>query len=136
VSDFDELADIGTKHIGTANGRGANGLFAKGNKLGTGNPLAKKHAEFKKALLDCATAEDIRDVFDMLLSAAKGGDIQAAKLLLEHLVGRPSQAIELTGGDGGNGQLQITLTHVASKHDSGDRYRDTSLSPEPRALPG
>jgi hypothetical protein len=92
-------------------------------------------AELKKALIECGSAGDVQKLYGKLMDLALAGDVQAIKLLLDHLVGRPSQSIELTGTDNSNGQLQITLTHVAAKHDAGTRYPDSGLSSEPRALP-
>jgi hypothetical protein len=82
------------------NGRGDRGWFAQGNKLASGNPNAKHHAALKKALIECATVEDVQNLYKALMAAALGGDVQVAKLLLDHLVGRPSQSIEVTGIEG------------------------------------
>jgi hypothetical protein len=78
------------------------GHFRLGNKLGGqgGNPNAKRMAELKKALVACGTEQDIQDIYKTLMAAALGGDVQAAKLLLDHLVGRPSQSVEISGFEG------------------------------------
>lgn len=121
------------------NGRGQFGQFERGNKLSIGNaggnPNGKRMGELKRALIGCGTEEDIQKLYKTLMAAALGGDVQAAKLLLDHLVGRPSQSIELTGMEQNNGQLQITLTHVATKHDAGTRHPDSGMPSEPRSLP-
>jgi hypothetical protein len=78
------------------------GYFRPGNRLGGqgGNPNAKRMAELKRALIACGTEDDIQKLYKTLMAAALGGDVQAAKLLLDHLVGRPSQSIEVTGIEG------------------------------------
>jgi hypothetical protein len=77
-----------------------NGYFAPGNRIGRGNPGNRRMAELRRALLDCATDEDIRALYGSMMAAAKEGDVAAARLLLDHLVGKPKQSIELTGADG------------------------------------
>jgi hypothetical protein len=56
--------------------------------------------ELRAALLDCATDKHVQALYASLLKAALGGDTAAAKILLEYLVGRPPQAVELSGPDG------------------------------------
>ena len=45
--------------VGTANGRGPNGLFAAGNKLATGNPIAALHYANRKRFLDAVTPDEL-----------------------------------------------------------------------------
>ena len=62
-----------------------------------------------------------------MLAAAKKGDVPAAKVLLDHLVGRPSQPVELTGTDGGSVKLDmanlttVILTALGPDHEA--RYK-------------
>lgn len=81
-------------------GRIEGGRFAPGNAIGRGNPHAKRMHEFRKALLDSAQPDDIQRVARRLVEAAEAGDVQAAKLWLEYVIGKPPQAIELSGTDG------------------------------------
>jgi hypothetical protein len=86
------------------NDRDERGLFRRGNTVsrnnGGGNPNVKCMAELKKALIACATEEDIQSLYKTLLAAALAGDVQAATLLLDHVVGRPSQNVEISGPEG------------------------------------
>ena len=85
--------------------------FSKGNA--GGNPNGKRMAELKRALIACGTEEDVQKLYAALLTAALGGDTPAAKLLLDHLVGRPSQSIELTGIEGDSVKIDMAnLTTV------------------------
>src|SRR5687768_18560360 len=77
------------------NGRGGNGRFAPGNRIAKGNPHAKKVARLRAALLKAVTPEDVQDVAAALLAAAKGGDVAAARELMQRLLG-PPEAIDLT----------------------------------------
>jgi hypothetical protein len=80
-------------------GRDKLGWFTAGNRIAVGN-RTRRMQELRRALLDCATEDDVRELYRGLLKSARDGDTAAAKVLLEHLVGRPSQQVELSGPDG------------------------------------
>lgn len=82
------------------NGRDVRGLFQPGNTLAKGNPGNRRMAELRRTLLDCATDADIRALYDSLMESARGGDTAAARVLLEYLIGKPAQQIEVSGPDG------------------------------------
>jgi len=71
--------------------RNARGQFVKGNGGGPGNPLAAHVAALRRALLDAVSPQALKDVVKALLSAAKAGDVGAAKLLLTYTLGRPQE---------------------------------------------
>ena len=75
-------------------GRKSNGQFAKGNKHGTGNPYARRVARLRSALLDAVGENGLADIVQGMISAAKGGDVAAAKLLLSYLLGKPVESVE------------------------------------------
>jgi hypothetical protein len=75
-----------------ADGRAANGRFAKGNRGGPGNPLGKQVAALRSAMLQAVTPDDLRQVVLALLKAAKEGNIAAAKEVLDRCLGRPIEA--------------------------------------------
>ena len=76
------------------NGRTPNGQFAKGNKHGTGNPHARRVAQLRSTLLDTVGENGLADIVQGMVTAAKGGDVAAAKLLLSYLLGKPTDSIE------------------------------------------
>jgi hypothetical protein len=82
-----------------ANGRVPGGRFAPGHTYSRG-PRHTRMAALRAALLDSATPEDVRAVGTKLAELARGGDVQAAKVWLDFVVGKPPQAVELTGADG------------------------------------
>jgi hypothetical protein len=84
-----------------------NHRLSVGNK---GNPIAQRLNELRKILLDAATEEDVRDLYRSLLISAKGGDTAAARVLLEYLCGKPTQAIEVSSPDGS----KIDLGEIAA----------------------
>ncbi len=82
-------------------GRGVNGRFAAGNRIGSGNPGNKRMAELRLALLDSTTPEQVKELIAALHRMAIGGDVSAAKVWLEFTIGKPVQAVEVSGPDGG-----------------------------------
>ena len=77
-----------------------NGRFAPGNKCGQGNPLHKRMAQLRKQLVKAITPQDIFDIGEKLKAMALAGDTQAARLLLDHVLGKAPQHIELSGPEG------------------------------------
>ncbi len=66
-----------------------NGQFQKGNPGGPGNPHAGRVSKLRAALIAAVTAEDIAAVVKSIVQAAKSGDIPAAKLLFDRVLGKP-----------------------------------------------
>lgn len=87
------------------NGRNGKGQFAKGNKCSNGNPYAARIAQWRKALCDTITPEDVGAVVKQLLSAAKLGKPWAVQLFLERCLGKPQAYVDITTG----GQSMRTL---------------------------
>ncbi len=75
-----------------ANGRGPGGRFAKGNPGGPGNPCAKKAGQLRAALLKAVTTADMKAIISKLVEKAKGGDVRAAREVIDRCVGRPTEA--------------------------------------------
>jgi hypothetical protein len=75
-------------------GRDADGRFAVGNRLGKGNPHARRMAALRQAFLTAATEERMKQLGEKLYAAAIGGDWQAAKLFLLFVVGRPANTVD------------------------------------------
>jgi hypothetical protein len=87
-------------HEPSTNGRSYDGRFAPGNQISQGNLGNKRMKELRRALLDSATPEAVREVGEALQEMARGGDVAAAKVWLDHVIGKPVQAVELSGPDG------------------------------------
>ena len=64
----------------------------RGGHGGPGNPFARLTGALRQALLDCTTADDIRQIAKKLLEMAKAGNVPAAKLLLAYTIGKPTAA--------------------------------------------
>lgn len=98
---------------GTATGRGDRGLFAPGNKAAAGHTGPRRQTELRRAFLDAASPERVKEVEASLFELAVGGDTTAARIWLEHAIGRPTQALELSGPEGGPLGLDVAnLTRV------------------------
>lgn len=72
--------------------RDARGRFVDGNPGGPGNPYAAAVATFRSAIIDAVTEDDVREVVEALVAEAKGGNLTAARLLLDRLLGPPVAA--------------------------------------------
>jgi hypothetical protein len=83
---------------GNGRTRTKDGRFAPGTKPGPGRPKGRRN---KTALLDAAarveemTARELDQIVEGVINAAKAGDTQAAKLLLDRVApARKGQAVE------------------------------------------
>lgn len=81
-----------------ADGHKANGQFAKGNKCSKGNPFADRIGQWRKALVEAVTPEDIRDIAIKLVETAKQGKGWAIQLLLDRCLGKPQASLDVTSG--------------------------------------
>lgn len=79
------------------NGRAGRGQFGPGNRYGQGNPNVKRMYELRQALLESLDTDAVQRVGRRLLALAEGGDVTAAKLLFDYTLGKPPQALELSG---------------------------------------
>lgn len=75
-------------------GRDVRGRFAKGNPGGPGNPHAKKVAQLRSALLRAVSMSDLRAVVKKLVDLALAGDVPAARLIMDRLLG-PSVPLDI-----------------------------------------
>lgn len=73
-------------------GRDHKGRFTVGNQGGPGNPYTKRISELRSALLAEVKPDDLRAIVRMLVSAAKGGDVAAAREVLLRTLGKPVEA--------------------------------------------
>ena len=88
--------------------RDGNGRFVKGNQAakgssgGPGRPPKKREERYQELLKEAVTYKQFKAIVKMVAGKAEGGDLAAAKLLFEYLLGKPPQHTMLTGADGGN----------------------------------
>lgn len=75
-------------------GRTGNGRFAKGNTVGKGNPFARKCASLRAALLRKFDDASMERLAEKLLELALQGDVAAARLVLQYVIGKPTPAID------------------------------------------
>jgi hypothetical protein len=75
-----------------ANGRDGGGRFAAGNGIAKGNPHAKRVNELRTALMEAVTPRDLRSIVAAMVKAAKGGDVVAAREVLNRTIGTPGQS--------------------------------------------
>lgn len=71
------------------NGRNSNGTFAKGNSGGPGNPHSKQVNRLRSAILEAATKKDMQDIYKVMATLAKQGNVAAARFVYEYTAGKP-----------------------------------------------
>ncbi len=74
------------------NGRDDRGRFTTGNAGGPGNPYAQQVGRLRSALMSAVTEDDIKVIIEALVKKAKKGDITAARVLFDRLLGKPLEA--------------------------------------------
>ena len=87
----------------------------------TGNPKGRPHGQSEITRLRASLASDVPAILAGLVLAAKGGDVQAARLILERIlppVKAIEQAVELQLPEGGT--LTAKATAVLSAVAGGD----------------
>lgn len=67
-----------------------------GNSTKAKKPIDKRKNEYKDALKQAATVDDVVDVIVKLKEVANTGDIPAIKLFLEYYIGKPKDSIDIT----------------------------------------
>jgi hypothetical protein len=74
--------------------RDACGRFAKGNPGGPGNPYPRRVAALRQALLNAVTEDDMSAITKAVIDEAKAGNIAAAKLLFQYVLGKPGSTAD------------------------------------------
>lgn len=80
-----------TDSNGGSSERGRDGRFAKGNPGGPGNPRVRTLAAHQAAVREAVSPADLGRVLHRLRDLALDGDVAAARVLLERVVGKVRQ---------------------------------------------
>lgn len=75
----------------TDGNRNEQGRFIKGNRAGKGRPIGSKVDALRRSLIDSVTPDDIREIIGAVILQAKNGDLNAAKLVFNQVLGNPAQ---------------------------------------------
>lgn len=129
MADDDNTKTVGT---GTNGDRDQRGRFVVGNGAARGNGSARRQYALAEAVRQAITEDDLVRVVQQLRDLAIAGDTVAARLLLEHAVGRPREAsaggVDLPADLGSAQAIGLALATVAAAAaagaiDSGDAVR-------------
>src|SRR6516162_3377806 len=74
--------------------RDARGRFSRGNKAGSGNPYARRVAMLRRAMLSIVKPNDLQTIIVKLILLACGGDVAAARLVLQYTLGKPTESVD------------------------------------------
>ena len=79
--------------------RDERGRFVPGTCGGPGNPNAKRVSEWRQALVEAVSKEDLVEVIKRLVVAAKAGEPWAVREVLDRCLGKPRVQIAVEAGD-------------------------------------
>lgn len=103
--------DVDKKQRGEAKSPHGSGKFAKGNTSGSltqgKQPSHTKKIEFAEIFKAAVSNQDIKDIAAAMVQEAKAGNVKAASMILDRCCGKPAQAMEITGAEGGPIVVQI-----------------------------
>jgi hypothetical protein len=85
---------------GRCDGRLPDGRFGPNNKASLENANNRRMQALRKALLDATTPAQVQTVGARLYEQAAAGDVPSARVWLDHVIGKPVQAVEVSGADG------------------------------------
>ena len=82
----------------TNSGRDPQGKFQNGNKFSRGRPKNTFPEKVREAVYGAITPERIVTIIEAMCDLAIEGDVHAARLVLEYVLGKPKYDVELSGG--------------------------------------
>jgi hypothetical protein len=91
------------------NGRSSDGRFTSGNRFGDGRHVPTRMQELRKRVLDSAAPEQAIALLNKLYESGMAGDVTAAKLWFDITIGKPAQAVHISGPAGGGLGLQLIV---------------------------
>ena len=95
--------EISNSNDGTSYNKDKPWLFQKGNNAAKGRSgkYNKQVHDLKRVIHEECTPEEMRKVIRSMLRKAKKGDLSAANMILDRLIGKPNQSVEVssTGND-------------------------------------
>ncbi len=94
--------------------RDERGRLMPGSRIGVGNSGQRHRGELRRSLINADTPENIRKVGEKLVQMALDGDVQAAKVWLDHVLGRPLAAIEVSEPSRGHLDLYGVVNTIAN----------------------
>lgn len=89
--------------------------FQKGNP-GGGRPKKSEQEKYRAYMLRTVGPERFKVIVGALAAKAEGGDVQAAKVLIEQIMGKPAQRIDVQG--------DLAVTKGYAKEASPDDWPD------------
>lgn len=118
------------------------GRVKVGNQLGLNNRGQAARKDLRLALLGADTDSNIKAIGAKLVAMALEGDVAAARLWLDHVLGRPRVAVEISGPGGSPLSLGMILMAIreatpdpAMQEQIADRLQHLLTSQQSLALP-
>ena len=84
--------------MNTNSGRDSQGKFKKGNKCSCGRPKNSFPERVREAVYGHITPEQVITVLDAMYDLAIEGDVSAARVFLDYVLGKPKQDVAIESG--------------------------------------
>ena len=69
--------------------------FQRGNKMGKGNPYARRSNLLRAVMYRRVTPKDFEEAVDALLIECKSGNLVAIRELFDRMIGKPSEGLDM-----------------------------------------
>jgi hypothetical protein len=93
--------------------RTSKGTFAPGTVRGPGNPVAKRVHDLKQAVLNATTPAQVRAVLGKIREMAMAGDMQAAALWFDRVLGKAKEHAQVDVNLGSDAQTDLAAFRAA-----------------------
>jgi len=116
-SEYSDRPNVPVVTVETGPIQDSKGRFIPGNKAGQlkrVSMLAGRQAQYRRAFHEAIDNEEMRALARVMYGIALTGDIQAARLVLEHTIGKPVEATTEIESTNENGSLVINLVPARS----------------------
>jgi hypothetical protein len=102
----------------------ASGRFLPGNRAACGNGHARRQAQLRAVLADEVGEDGLRRIVRRLARDAEHGDVAAATLILNYLLGKPAKAVDPD-------ELDLHEYHLLSRRPALHQIREAVLKVRP-----
>jgi hypothetical protein len=113
-------------------GRDASGRFTCGNSAGKGRPhaFARQAARLRRAFFEEVTEADMRALVRTLITEATGGNLQAARLVMLWILGKPHEPLH---PDGIEAMVAAEAQFACSEHGNEEHTREQRVPTDRQA---
>jgi hypothetical protein len=102
------------------------GRFLPGTAPGPGNPMARRTAQYRRAIREAVSPEDLVQIIKVLMDKALAGDVQAAREVLDRVLGKAKVRVEVEERSASVAELRASLLSMLAT-DPGALHRTLGI---------